>query len=562
MSLPTVERVAAPKREPKLYGSQQPARLLLPPETERWRTSGPEVIELAQSADLWLDPWQEFTLDAALWELPSPDADPGDDVWEWSAFEVGLLVPRQNGKGAILEARELAGLYLFEEDLILHSAHEFKTSGEAYRRIKGRIENTGWMLRRVASNGFQSAHGNEGIELKPTRVIISGSSGRFISGGRVCRLRFVARTSGSGRGFTADLVIWDEAFNLPEVVVGAQLPTLSAVPNPQLWYTSSAVDREVHQYGVTLARVRARALAEIKGEQAPPGAEVDDDRGGLCWLEWQADEDQFVAAEKAGVGAVKNLARLRPQWAASNPGVGFRLKERRIAREFRAMGLKTFLVERLNIGDWPELDEDAARIDRERWAAIGDPGSRPGEVIALGFEVSLDGRTAAIASAGKRDDGRFHIKVIDHRPGGGTAWLVDRIIDIVTRYRVCVVLYNPAGQADAYATDLENAGLPKWQSSRPGKGGLRPLSAREYAASCGELVADTTVEADRLRHCAQQPLDDAVKEAGTRPLADKWAWDQQKSTADITPLIGVTCALHGFRVHGAEEGVVPWAEYV
>jgi hypothetical protein len=520
------------------------------------------VVELAATTGLYLDPWQEYCLDCALWEQPSPE-DPSEDAWEWSAFEVVILVPRQNGKGSILEARELAGLFLFEEDLILHSAHEFKTSTEAYRRIKGRIENTPWMLRRVAANGFQSAHGNEGIELKPTKVIISGSSGRHISGGRVCRLRFVARTTGSGRGFTADLVIWDEAFNLPETVVGAQLPTLSAVPNPQLWYTSSAVDKDVHQWGVTLARVRARALAAIAGEPPPPGAEADDDMAGLVWLEWQADEDAFRAAMDTGVAATRNMARTRSEWAASNPGLGFRLRERRIAREVRAMGLKTFIVERLNIGDWPELDEDAKRIETDRWALIADPGSRPGSPIALAFEVSLDGRTAAVASAGRReDDDRFHIKVTDHRPGGGTAWVVPRIMDLVARYNVCCVIYNPAGQGGALAVDLENAGLHRWHPHHPGKGGMRGLSGRELAMACGELVGDTTAESDRLRHCGQQPLDDAVKEAGTRPLADAWAWDQRKSTADITPLVSVTCALHGFRVHGAEEGATPWGEWV
>jgi hypothetical protein len=30
---------------------------------------------------------------------------------KWAAFEVGLDVSRQNGKGGILEARELAGLF-------------------------------------------------------------------------------------------------------------------------------------------------------------------------------------------------------------------------------------------------------------------------------------------------------------------------------------------------------------------------------------------------------------------------------------------------------------------
>jgi hypothetical protein len=39
--------------------------------------------------------------------------------------DVGLVVPRQNGKGTILEARELAGLFLFGES-ILHTSHEFR----------------------------------------------------------------------------------------------------------------------------------------------------------------------------------------------------------------------------------------------------------------------------------------------------------------------------------------------------------------------------------------------------------------------------------------------------
>jgi len=525
------------------------------------------VVDLCAGAGLFLDPWQEFTLECALWEQPSPE---DEDDWEWSAFEVGLLISRQNGKGAILEARELGGLYLFEEELILHSAHEFKTSTEAYRRIKNRIEGCGWMLRRVASNGFQSAHGNEGIELKPTRVIISGPAAWQRTGGKVCRLRFVARTTGSGRGFTADLVIWDEAFNLPETVVGAQLPTLSAVPNPQLWYTSSAVDKDVHQWGVTLARVRARALAEISEAPAPPGAEVDDDRGGLAWLEWQADEDKISQALDRSVEEVRALAGDPEQWCAANAGVGFRLKERRIRREFRAMGLRTFLVERLGIGFWPDLDADANRIDYDRWVAIGDPGSRPGTCIALGVEVSLDGRTAAIASAGRREeDGRFHIKVTDHRPGGGTAWVVPRILDLCARYHVCVVLLNPASPAGALIADLvspdpedEDSGpLPRWKARRSAYGGLREVSAREYAASCGEIVADVSVEADRLRHCGQQPLNDAVREAGTRPLSESWAWDQRSSTADITTLIAVTLALHGFRLHGIEQGGQAWAEY-
>ena len=81
-------------------------------------------------AGLELDPWQRYVLDVALRVRP-------DD--RWAAFEVALIVARQNGKGAVLEARELAGLFLDlpDEKLILHSAHEFKTCSGAFPQGSG-----------------------------------------------------------------------------------------------------------------------------------------------------------------------------------------------------------------------------------------------------------------------------------------------------------------------------------------------------------------------------------------------------------------------------------------
>lgn len=192
-----------------LLGAQEPRYLLVPPGE---LTRGPEAVELAASAGLILDPWQELVLDGGLAETPDG---------YWVANEVGLLVPRQNGKGGILEARELAGLFLFDEQLILHSAHEFKTASEAFRRLLSLVQNTPDLDRRV--NRVRTSHGDEGIEL------IGGQ-----------RIRFVARSTGSGRGFSGDCIILDEAYNLSAAGMSAMLPTLSARPNPQIWYTSSA----------------------------------------------------------------------------------------------------------------------------------------------------------------------------------------------------------------------------------------------------------------------------------------------------------------------------------
>jgi hypothetical protein len=71
---------------------------------------------------------------------------------------------------------------------------------------------------------------------------------------------------------------------------------------------------------------------------------------------------------------------------------------------------------------------------------------------------------------------------------------------------------------------------------------------REYAQACGALTQD--VANDLWRHLGQEPLDDAVDGARTRPLADAKAWSWKDSAADISPLEAVTLARHGFMTHG------------
>src|SRR5262245_51350047 len=78
-----------------------PAYRTSPP---RRSSAGSEAVDLAASAGLVLDAWQAQVLEDALGERV-----PGE---KWSSMEVGVIVPRQNGKGSILEARELAGLFL------------------------------------------------------------------------------------------------------------------------------------------------------------------------------------------------------------------------------------------------------------------------------------------------------------------------------------------------------------------------------------------------------------------------------------------------------------------
>jgi phage terminase large subunit-like protein len=299
-----------------LLGDQRPRLWSVPSSVQ---SEGDRVADLAFAAGLELDDWERWVLDQGLGRA-------ADGMW--SAFEACLIVARQNGKGAVLEALELAALFLddFGVDLILHSAHEFKTASEAFRRIQGRIDNHPSFRRRVRQVYLQ--RGAESIELKNGK-----------------RLRFIARSGGSGRGFSADLVILDEAYELGDAAMAALLPTLSARPNPQIWYTSTAGKPSSSQLGL----VRGRGL---RGDDPS-----------LAFFEWSADEADYDPADPRC-------------WAQANPGMGIRITTEYIEKERAALPASEFARERLSIGDYPVDGGAWETISAGAWEACAAPGAR------------------------------------------------------------------------------------------------------------------------------------------------------------------------------------------
>jgi hypothetical protein len=210
-------------------------------------TLGPRAVELAGEAGLELDDWQAWKLQEALGVRPDG---------RWSAFEVGGCVPRQDGKGSILEARELAGLFLLDahgepligERLLTHTAHEFKTSQEHFLRLATLVDGLPKRYKRLVKQ-IREAHGSEAIELRDGR-----------------RIRFLARSGGSGRGFSGDLVVLDEAMILLAAALGAVVPTMAARSNvtqggPQVWYAGTA--------GLGDERSEVLRASETAGASAP-----------------------------------------------------------------------------------------------------------------------------------------------------------------------------------------------------------------------------------------------------------------------------------------------------
>jgi hypothetical protein len=464
---------------PDVLGVQRPRILHLP---DFSASTGAEAVELANLAGIDLDPWQELVIANSLGERPDG---------KWAAFEVGVEVARQNGKGGILEVRELAGLFLLGERLIIHSAHEFATASEALERMDQILEGCPELSRRVRV--LKRSHGEEGVYLKNGQ-----------------RLRYKTRTKGGGRGFSADCVILDEAMIIPESFKGALMPTLSARPNPQLWYTGSAVDQNEMEHGLVFARLRERAL---KGEDPD-----------LAYFGWSPafDKPSDVSVSAAADPEV---------WAQANPALGIRIRPEHVAKELRSMDPRTFAVERLGVGDWPRVaEEDGLVISVKAWLSLVDPLSEPVDPLVFSFDVSPDRSSAAVCMAAKRDDGLDHVEVMEHKRG--TGWLVDYLVERSERHDPLAVICDEKGPAASFVEELKDAGVP-----------VETVNGPEYAQACGRFF--DAVDQRTLRHLGTNELVTAIRGAAKRTLGDAWAWSRRTSDVDITPLVGCTLAKWG-----------------
>ncbi|MCG0061729.1 terminase [Streptomyces tricolor] len=470
-------------------GWQQPPIETVPPSAT---SAGQEAIDLAARAGLELDPWQQYVLRQGMGEKPDGS---------WAAFEVAVNVPRQNGKGGVIEARELWGLFIGGERLILHSAHEFKTAKNAFKRIERLIRGCPDLHKRVKA--YRYTVGEESIELHSGQI-----------------LRFIARSKGSGRGFTGDCNILDEDMILGDEAMDALLPTMAAVANPQIWYLGSA---GIGPLSVQLGRLRRRALAAIEAGTPDPS---------LAYFEWSADLhlDECPQGCTAHDDAASDEAVLK-----ANPAIGYRLTLEKVANERMTLSRDGYARERLGVGDYPSDSADTWQvIGEEAWRALAAAESAPSDPVAFAVDMTPERSHAAIAVAGEWRGGT-HVEVVDHRPG--TGWILDRAAALHERWRPRCWVVDAAGPAGSLIADLQE---------RLGVEVVQPRG-RDVAAACGQFF--DAVSEQTLSHLDQAPLAAALAGAQRRPLGDAWAWARRIVSVDISPLVAATLAKWGL---GAE----------
>lgn len=461
--------------KPTRYGSQVPRYHTVP---EFASTAGDDALELATYAGLTPFPWQELVVRESMGEKPDGT---------WAAMEVGLIVGRQNGKGDVIMIRELAGMYVLQEPLIIHSAHETKTAFEAFRRILTVIESNPELEKLVLR--VSHSHGQEGIELK------NGS-----------RLRFLARSTGAGRGFSAQCLILDEAYALTTEQKAAIMPTMSAQPNPQIWYTSSAGLPN----SIELGRIHKRGS---RGDES------------LAFFGWSVDPDDYDPADPAC-------------HAEANPSYGYLIREDVVRMEQRSMDPDTFARERLGIGQYPDEEGGWEIVPEGRWSDCADPDARIEGAIAFGVDVTPDRSKATVSASGRTRDGNLCVEVIDAREG--TSWLPERLAELREKWKpvgIFIDSRSPAASLDLTVEDLVS------------------LGSADVAKACSSWEDESL--AGSLRHRDDQRLNGAVAKAKKRPYGDgAWYLGRKDAKADLTPLTSSVLALFGIQDH-KDQGS-PW----
>jgi hypothetical protein len=428
------------------------------------------VLRLAATLGLELDDWQRDLLEGSMLERPDG---------KWAAFESLVVVPRQNGKNAIIEVRQLAGLFVLNERLQVHSAHEFKTALEHFIRIKSLVECSDDLMRRV-------------------KIIRTGSADMSIELKGGARLRFVARSKSSGRGLTGDTVYLDEAFALTAAQLGALIPTMRARRNGQVWYTSSAPKADSDQLHALLKRVERENEPRLFAAlwENPAGTDVHD----------------------------------REAWWRVNPAMGVRIAEESMENEFRLLsatddGLAEFMRECLGIREMPLTHSSKVEIAATAWRRQADPGHVVDSGGVLAVDVAPEAVSAALVAADES-----HVGVIT--AALGTRWVIGALEANIVAGKPRAVGVDPGGPAQQLVPELRV--LCKQHDVK-----LVELPTRALAAACGEFV--DAVKDGRLFHLGQPWLDDAVASGRRRAYGDAWLWDRRVG-ADISSLIAVTVA--------------------
>lgn len=474
-----------------LVGRQAPTFEVVPPLPDV-RTAE-EAIELAEAAEIRLLPWQAEQVRRILGQREDQ---------EWAATRHGLAVPRQSGKGVVLEVVTLAKAVLLRER-VLWTAHEVRTMQESFTRFRAILDSTPALSALVES--VRTANGQE-------RVI-------FTNGAEV---KFSARSKSATRGLGFRTIICDEAQELEYLTLGAMMPTLSGQGDArtQLILTGTP---PYSAKGEVFTDTRAAAYAG------------GDER--LSWSEWSCDLD-----DRLDDPAV---------WAKCNPSLGTVIREDKIRDELAALHAQPLIFRRERLGEWGRAGDAALALDETQWSrgarARRDwPGResrytfRHGPCRFVGVDSTFNAEMTVMVEAVPLEGDRVGLTVLEAAPG--LEWVAPKFGKLRESTALVQAAFDPFRVGDL-TPDLRVAGLRDSEKRKR----IVPMTSRDLTLACEALVR--AVREGRVLH--DDPRLDAAAACATRSTFDDGkGWKLVgREGGDVTVLIAGALAMRAMSAH-------------
>lgn len=419
----------------------------------------------------------------------------------WIGLDSGVVAPRQNLKTATMIAGALHDTFVQGIERVIWTAHEFKTSTDAFTDFQSIIEGHDWLSAEVLA--VRTSNGKEGFDLR------NGA-----------RLDVMARTGKSGRGMGTPRLYLDEGLYLQGKMLGAIVPTVSARPNPHIVIGSSPG----LQSSGPLREMRTRGRS---------GSDP-----WLGWVEWSQDQGA-CADEKCShyPGTAGCWLDDEDAVARVNPALGRRITMDYVRQErlILADAPVEYLRERMGVWEDPPEGGGSTVYPLEEWAQCRDELSAVGPVghLAFGIDVSWDRSTAYVAVAGLRDDDLTHVQLIH---SCNPTDLVDYLADRCARFGPVGVAMQSTGAPVSSMLDelhkaLDDLGIP-----------ILEMGGQEMARAYG--VTFDAIKSAQVRHTGQASLDHPMRLAVSRFVVDGFALDRKKSPVDIAGLVAMTNAVY------------------
>lgn len=523
------------KRPPKRRDSTKPVRPTPHPGPRvHWAQVGktndaPDAIFLSSAYGLIPDDWQEPIVYA--WLGRRADG-------KWCHGRCGLAVPRQNGKNGVIEIRELWGMIELGE-AILHTAHEVKTARKAFKRLKHFFGNTRddpkakFPELNALVEEVRNTNGQEAIVLRDQWQLVDGrivrSSGAPELGAKLIAkggsVEFVARSSGSGRGYTADVLILDEAQHLDDDELEALRSAVSSAPlgDPQVIYAGTPPDREKNQTGEVWLRIRAMA-GKVKR---------------TCWIEYGAPDGPLPDLEDTDL-----LFAANPALELRHGNGAYGLQMDTVNDERGDLSPEGYARERL--GWWGNpLTRRRGVIDMSQWTTLKITAGPPKRAqIVVDVAPDLEYTTIALASDAPPDpDDRKKKTLVLVDWVEGTNGVIKKIEGLIEDLEeVLEVALTPT--AALFSPMLTKAKVKH-----------KVLTNADVARGC--TAFQEMVRTGTVAHVNQQEFNDAVRNAITRYVVDSQHWDRRDRRIDISAIVAGSVAAQRWVANSANKKPPP-----